>query len=181
VKSTIVYIHGFDSSPDAATAQAVKAHFKNEKFICPHINHRDDPDKIRAVMDALGKSLSNEDDPIIIGSSAGGLWADYLAIKYGYKTVLINPALRPSILFPSFGLPDAHIAKYKKMEAMVTGKPRRNVVVFSGDKDDIVPTDVVKTHYPNPNILKGVGHRLASYAPVFAAVQKMMGNFPEAR
>lgn len=180
MKSTIIYIHGLDSSPDAQTAQSIRAHFKGEKFIMPHVDHRSDPDKIRAQMDALGKSLSHEDDPIVVGSSAGGLWADYMAIKFGYKTVLINPALKPTLMFPGFGIPEKFIAKYAKLEALVAGKPRHNVVVFSGDKDEIVPTSVVNTHYKKPTILKGEGHRLKNTKPVFDMIQKMIGNFPQA-
>jgi predicted esterase YcpF (UPF0227 family) len=179
MKSTIIYIHGLDSSPEAQAAQAVRAHFKGQKFIMPSVDHRSDPDKIRAQMDALGRSLAKEDDPIVVGSSAGGLWADYLAIKFGYKTVLINPALKPTVLFPKFGIPENYIAKYAKLEAMVAGKPRRNVVVYSGDKDDVVPTSVVHTHYKSPIVLKGEGHRLQNTKPVFDMIQSMIGNFPE--
>lgn len=179
MKSTVVYIHGFDSSPASETAQAIKKRFHAEKFICPHINHRDDPDNIKKQMDALAAKLRNEDDPVVVGSSAGGLWADYMAAMYGFKTVLINPALRPSILFKKFNLPEAYIKKYAALEKLVTGKHRHVSVAFSGDKDDIVPTEHVKTHYANPIMLKGEGHRLKDLTPVHNMVGAMIGNFPE--
>lgn len=181
MKSTVVYIHGFDSSPNSSTAQVLRTHYSHEKFLCPAIDHRSDPDKLQAQFDALGKRLMRQDDVVVVGSSAGGLWADYMAIKYGLKTVLINPALSPSTLFPSFDLPAEYIVKYKKLERYLEGRPRHHTVVFSGTGDDVVPSSVVKHHHKNTRLLAGVGHRLTDYKPVFAAVDSFIGNWPEVK
>ena len=34
---------------------------------------------------------------MLIGSSLGGYWCTWLAEEYGYRTVVVNPAVRPSM------------------------------------------------------------------------------------
>ena len=179
MKSTIVYIHGYGSGPDGTTAQDIKKAFPTEKFLCPHIDHSADPDAIKAQLDKFAKTLGKHDDVIIVGSSAGGFWADYLGAVYGFKTVLVNPSLRPATNYKKYNLPSAYYAKYADMQEWIKHHARHHMVAFAGDKDDVVPIDHVKTHYSNPIMLKGEGHRLSDMTPVVKMVRSMIGNFPE--
>lgn len=179
MKSTVVYIHGYGSSPASDTAKHLKEAFPTEKFVCPHIDHSQDPDKIKAQMDKLAKQLTNHDDVVVVGSSAGGFWADYLGSVYGFKTVLVNPSLRPATNYKKYNLPSEYYDKYALMQDWIKKHARHHMVAFAGDKDDVVPLEHVKTHYKNPIMLKGEGHRLKNMTPVVKMVQSMIGNFPE--
>lgn len=179
MKSTIVYIHGYGSSPASDTAQQIKKAFPGERFVCPHIDHSEDPDKIKVQMDKLASSLDKHADVIIVGSSAGGFWADYLGSVYRFKTVLVNPSLRPATNYKKYNLPDEYYTKYQKLQDWLKTHSRHHMVAFAGDKDEVVPTEHVKSHYKNPIILKGEGHRLKNMSPVIKMVQSMIGNFPE--
>ena len=96
----ILYIHGFNSSPQSVkaekTAEYFAAHFPKEQVLIPKV-----PCYPLAAIDALDelivKHLENDSQAIkgIIGSSLGGYLGRYFAQKYQLKLVLINPAVRP--------------------------------------------------------------------------------------
>lgn len=179
MKSNIVYIHGWGSSPKSSTAIEIKSAFPNETFMCPKVDHSQSPKVTQAQMDKLGKSLMNHPDAVVVGSSAGGFWADYIGSVYGIKTVLINPSLHPSSNFKKFNLPDAYYKEYAEIEKFVKSHHRHHMVAFAGEKDDVVPMKLVKTHYKKPIVLKDEGHRLKDMSPVVKMIQAMIGNNPE--
>lgn len=179
MKSTIVYLHGYGSSPESPTAHEIKKHFPNENFHAPHINHEAHPSVTKKQMDDLASKLHKHHDPIVIGSSAGGFWADHLAAHHGFKTVLVNPSLNPSENFKKYNQPKEHYSEYQKLEKGSESLPRHHTVVFHGENDDVVPLHQIKKIYKNPTILSGEGHRLNDLSPVINAAKKMVGNFPE--
>lgn len=179
MKSSILYIHGYGSSPSSKTAMQIKHAFPNETFICPHIDHSTDPDAIQAVMDNLAKKLDKHADVIVVGSSAGGFWADYLGAVYRFKTVLINPSLRPATNYKKYNLPAEYYTKYQKLQDWLKTHSRHHMVAFVGERDEVVPLEHVRTHYKAPITLKGEGHRLKNVAPVVNMIQSLIGNYPE--
>jgi predicted esterase YcpF (UPF0227 family) len=179
MKSTIIYLHGFGSSPQSETAQDIQKAFPNEKFMAPSIDHNQHPDVLKKQMDDLAEKLKKHDDPIIVGSSAGGFWGDYMAAKHGIKTVLLNPSLKPSENYKKYNLPKGHYAAYKKLENASKGHARHHVVAFHGTEDTVVPKEHIQTHYQNPVDLPGEGHRILNLKPVINTIGNMIGNFPE--
>lgn len=179
MKSTVVYIHGYGSDPSGSTAQDIKKSFPREKFLSPKIDHSQDPDLIKKQMDTFAKTLGKHDDVIVVGSSAGGFWADYLGAVYGFKTVLVNPSLRPATNYKKYNLPSEYYTKYAELQDWLKHHARHHMVAFAGDKDEVVPLEHVKTHFKNPIMLKDEGHRLKNMTPVVKMIQSMIGNFPE--
>ena len=178
MKSTIVYIHGYGSSPQSETAVKIAERFRDEEFICPQINHDLDPQVTKKQLDQLAAELKRKDDVIIVGSSMGGFWADYLSVAYGFKTILINPALQAQITMQRFNTPQNFIDKYDMIRQNISPY-KRHAVVFYGVEDDIVPIGHIINLYPYLIPLAGEGHRLKNVEPIFEMIQKMMGNYPE--
>jgi predicted esterase YcpF (UPF0227 family) len=92
---TILYIHGFNSSPASTKAQQTETWIdkisSNKKFICPALSG-----DTQLAIDQLEEIIEQCDDAIgLIGSSLGGFYATWLAQKYKLKSVLINPAVEP--------------------------------------------------------------------------------------
>jgi uncharacterized protein len=96
--STIVYLHGFRSSPQSAKAtrlaKAVAALPAASRPILhiPELAHR--PSQAMAAISALAGNV----DPVhltFVGSSLGGFYATAAAERFGASAVLINPAVRP--------------------------------------------------------------------------------------
>ena len=94
----LVYLHGFRSSPRSSkavkTGLAVKALSSKENLIewyCPqlHASPKQSMDMVTNYIDQSGA-----DKIVIIGSSLGGFYTNYLAEKYACKAIVLNPAVR---------------------------------------------------------------------------------------
>jgi len=94
----VVYLHGFRSSPRSSkasmTGNAVKALADAQlqfEWYCPQLLASP-----KASMDMVIKHIeaTKAQRVIVIGSSLGGFYANYLAEKYQCKAVVLNPAVR---------------------------------------------------------------------------------------
>lgn len=102
---TLLYLHGFRSSPQSAkarvTAQRVQRINQRRtelgeppiRWLCPQL-----PPSPREAM-ALCRELlagARGDDLALIGSSLGGFYATHLAHTFGARAALLNPAVDPA-------------------------------------------------------------------------------------
>ncbi len=98
---TIVYLHGFRSSPASVKATALQRAVEalpaadRPRYLVPPLHH--DPARAIADVPHLLHELSIDPatDLTLVGSSLGGYYATYLAERLGARAVLINPAVRP--------------------------------------------------------------------------------------
>ncbi len=94
---TLLYLHGFNSSPNSKKARLTKEWFAcrvpDVDFLCPVI-----PPFANAAMDVLENEISLIEDQAVylIGSSMGGFFATCLIEKYDLRGVLVNPAVNPA-------------------------------------------------------------------------------------
>ncbi|MCR6652848.1 MAG: DNA repair protein RadA [Cellvibrionaceae bacterium] len=97
---TLIYIHGFLSSPKSAKAQIthdwLRYHRPEWRFECPYLSSH--PAQARAVLESLLDGMP-ERDVFLLGSSLGGFWATYFAEQRGLPAVLVNPAVSPQRRF----------------------------------------------------------------------------------
>lgn len=94
----VVYLHGFRSSPRSSkavmTGEAIRSMTTEEnpiEWYCPQLLASP-----RESMDMVEKHIQDSihDRLVVIGSSLGGYYANYLAEKYDCKGVALNPAVR---------------------------------------------------------------------------------------
>src|SRR5262249_15168810 len=100
----IVYLHGFNSSPQSHKAQLMQRLMGErglgEEFACPALPHTP-RDAVRLV-----RSMAGDKPMCYIGSSLGGFYATYMVETHGGRAVLVNPAIEPPVwLAASFGPP----------------------------------------------------------------------------
>ncbi|WP_143872632.1 YqiA/YcfP family alpha/beta fold hydrolase [Catenovulum sediminis] len=102
-KSTIIYLHGFLSSPQSQKAQQtvgfIGQHYPDIRVVCPQIPSY--PQQIEACLQSLIKQY---DDCLLgfIGSSLGGYLATWCAEQTQKSAVLINPAAYPYRLLADY-------------------------------------------------------------------------------
>ena len=179
MQSTIIYVHGFNSGPESETAKTIQAAFPNENFICPQLDHSDFQGTKEILCDLINE-LAIDEDIIVVGSSMGGFWANYLGIKYVLKTVLINPALNPGETLRGLGVDEATCMQYDEFVTYCNPNfSQKRIVVFYGTEDKVIPRSHIDKYYKNPILLQGEGHRLQNMQPVLDMVQRMIGNYPE--
>jgi uncharacterized protein len=91
----IVYLHGFNSSPQSHKAQVLERYMTErglaDEFACPAL-----PPSASEAIAFLEHSFANQLH-CYVGSSLGGYYATYLVEKHAGRAVLINPAIDPHI------------------------------------------------------------------------------------
>jgi uncharacterized protein len=92
----IVYLHGFNSSPQSHKAQVLErfmaARGLAAEYACPTLPPRA-ADAIGVVEALMGRHAGKR--WCFLGSSLGGYYATFLAEKHDAKAVLVNPAIAP--------------------------------------------------------------------------------------
>lgn len=101
---TLIYLHGFNSSPDSHKAQFLKVFFENSTYSCRYIIPRlsYSPAEVESEVSAIIEQQLALGPVGLIGSSLGGYYAIYFAEKYGLKAALINPAVKPYELLADY-------------------------------------------------------------------------------
>lgn len=92
---SIIYIHGFNSSPQSHKAQQfrqwVAEHHPDITLHIPALK----PFPLEAMAQLEALAALDPANTACIGSSLGGFYAVWLAEKFGCRAALINPAVRP--------------------------------------------------------------------------------------
>lgn len=160
--SSLIYIHGFLSSPLSYKAQQTRqwlaANYPDIHFYCPQLPPY--PLETQHILEHLLASLLPE--PVyLMGSSLGGFWATWLAEKYNLRAVLINPAVQPQAFIPAYlevDLKSYHTDDSYRLQAHHI--------------DEIVAADVPVTRLANYWLLAQTGDETLDYRQ---AVQKYAG------
>ena len=93
----LLYLHGFNSSPQSHKAQLVTQYMSDndclDQLICPQIPAV--PEEARRFLEQLVEETLENHSLNFVGSSLGGYYATYLAEKYSGSAALINPSVKP--------------------------------------------------------------------------------------
>jgi predicted esterase YcpF (UPF0227 family) len=145
---TIVYLHGFISSPQSKKAVMLGDYLANVvsgvAYAVPELHHR--PARAIAQIEAACAGIAS-DDLTLVGSSLGGFYATVVAERLGCRAALINPAVRPHTHFgrhlgpqrnlytgEAFVLGPEHVAELRELQPPAITHPGRYwLFVETGD------------------------------------------------
>jgi len=147
--TSILYIHGLNSSPASAKAQLLLQAMRRmglaDQLYLPALHHY----PLQAIAQLEGLiDQAGEDEPVLVGSSLGGYYATYLAHRYGLKALLINPSVLPQRRFAdcqtlqtnyytgeTWQPTEAHHIALAELEVVAPGDPQRyQVWLQTGDQ-----------------------------------------------
>lgn len=154
-QTKLIYLHGFNSSPDSFKARALQAYFDEKypgskfgaEFILEIPAVPPVPDEAIELLVRRVESAMMKSNVALAGSSLGGFYATWLAERYGLKAVLINPAVKPHALLQKYlgeninyytsqrwMLNESHIEQLRKLEIDVTRPERYFLMLQTGDE-----------------------------------------------
>lgn len=146
----LLYLHGFNSSPNSHKAQLITQHMHEsdslDLLICPQIPAI--PEEARLFLEKLVEDTLDCYHLSFAGSSLGGYYATYLAEKYSGSAVLVNPSVRPYETLRAYlgenkfyfddgiwEFDESHIQQLKDMDVdSITEAERYLVLLQTGDE-----------------------------------------------
>ena len=185
----IVYLHGFNSSPQSSKAQYLKRYLeargRGDEFSCPQLPHL--PDLAIKLIEGRLEPLQGK-EITLIGSSLGGFYATWLAEMRDLRTVLINPAIDPHVglrafLGPqqayhggkSYELTEEHLRQWGKL-FLTQVRPERYLLLVETD-DEVLDYRVAVKKYRGAKqvVVQGGDHTLASFPEHVPAIMEFAG------
>lgn len=150
LRPLLIYIHGFQSSPQSQKAEATRHYVKSQDlpfdFLTPDLDNY----PMRSYQQLQAIVEQHLPRPIaLIGSSLGGFMATALVEQYdGLRAVLVNPVVRPYELISlvlgdnvnpytgiEFFLDESHIDELHQLEVAKLSDPSRiKVLMQTGDE-----------------------------------------------
>jgi uncharacterized protein len=175
---TIVYLHGFISSPQSHKAAMLGDYVRSRTTglaSAPKLHDR----PARAI-EQIGKACSGVDAPdlTLVGSSLGGFYATVMAERLGCRAALLNPAVHPHRHFDryigpqknmytgeEFMLTKEHVDELRALDPPAITKPER-YWLFAETGDEVLDyREAVALYEGAPQrIVPGGDHSLASFA-----------------
>jgi uncharacterized protein len=181
----IVYLHGFNSSPQSHKAQVMGRYMQErglgDRFACPALPPLA-ADAIRESEALLAPNVC------FVGSSLGGFYATYLAEKHAARAVLINPAIDPHVglrayLGPQrnlytgepYDLTDAHLREWEKLYVPRISPQRYLLIVETGDEVLDYRQAVERYAGADQLVIPGGDHSLQSFPQHLPRILRFAG------
>lgn len=146
----LLYLHGFNSSPQSHKAQLMQQYMREHQcehaLLCPQIPEI--PQQAKPFLERLVEKTLMTHRLSFVGSSLGGYYATYLAEKYTGSAVLINPSIKPYVTLEKYlgenkfyyadkcwNFDETHIQQLKELDVEnVTRLQRYLVLLQTGDE-----------------------------------------------
>ena len=189
---TVIYVHGFNSSPASSKAKLLKARLdalgRGAEFAAPALPHS--PAQAAALLDRVA---IRHPGAALVGSSLGGYYATYLAEKHGLKAVLLNPAVRPYDLFTGhigwqqnfhtgerYEFTAQHVEELRALE--VAGITPGRYLLIAATGDEVLDYRAAVTRYQGCRqiVIDGGDHGLSEFALYLDPVIEFCGIRPAA-
>ena len=172
------------------TGQGIKALSSLEnpiEWYCPQLL-ASPKESIAMVEDRIKRS--GVDRIVVVGSSLGGFYANYLAEKYGCKAVVLNPAVRAAReLAPHVGMMTAYdsdepfdfrpeyIDELTSLQVEKISNPSRYFLI-AAKGDELLDWQEMVGFYPGAKhlVLEGSDHGIADYADHLPQVLKFIST-----
>jgi len=137
-----IYLHGLNSSSQSRKARWLAQRVAPRTFLAPDYNAHLVDESLEKLNQFIFKAVRRTDSPAtptltLIGSSLGGVYAQYLAKRFNAAIVLINPALLPRAQLLEHLGPQFNHATGQSYELLVEHVDRLNDLRQSNPPENI--------------------------------------------
>jgi uncharacterized protein len=184
----IVYLHGFNSSPQSHKAQVMQRWMAERglaaQFACPAL-----PPEADEALRIIRRVVRGEERVCYVGSSLGGFYATHLVETDGGKAVLINPAIDPHVGLRAYlgpqknlysGVPyelrDEHLEQWRRLYVPKITPGRYLLLVETGDELLDYRRAVERYAGAEQVVVQGGDHSLQSFPEQLARILKFAGH-----
>ena len=183
----IVYLHGFNSSPQSHKAQLLQRYMAERglaaEFACPALPPEAD-DAVRIIRQIV------EDKPRVcyVGSSLGGFYATHLVERDGGRAVLINPAIDPHVGLRAYlgaqknlytgepyELREEHLEQWRRLYPATITPERYLLLVETGDEVLDYRRAVERYAGAQQWVVQGGDHSLQTFPQQLARIVQFAG------
>jgi predicted esterase YcpF (UPF0227 family) len=183
---SILYIHGFLSSPQSEKAQQTLAYAQaqGDTLMVPALPTN--PTQALALLEGI---MQEQRPQALIGSSLGGFFATILAEKYGLRAALINPAVEPyKRLAPYIGpVKNYHTGEVSVIDESfmddllaMESRPRNlhKIAVFLETGDETLDYRDALAYYAGAliSVTEGGSHRYEGFQEKLPAIWQFLSN-----
>ena len=191
MRPTLVYLHGFRSSPASVKATQLRAAVDALPLAQRPALHIPDLQRapaaaiapVTAIIDASAAPIT------LVGSSLGGYYATYLAERHGLRAVVINPAVRPYVdLEPYLGVQTnlytgepfevtpAHFDDLRALRVARLSRPRDFLLMVEAGDEVLDFREAVAFYAGAWQYVRGGGdHAFQDYASQIPAILRFAG------
>lgn len=174
----IIYLHGFNSSPQSTKArhlgEVMAARGESDRYACPELPPT--PIEAVAVAEAAIAAAGDAGAVTLVGSSLGGFYATWLAEKHRCRAVLVNPAVQPHVglrayLGPqqnlytgkSYRLTEEHLRQWASLSCAAVTPSRYLLLLETGD--EVLDYRVARRRYAGARqvLVEGGDHAFRSF------------------
>ena len=150
--NTILYLHGFNSSPESHKATVLRE-YMNLSGLADRIDIPEIPPVPAEAIELLqqhAETILKDTGLSLAGSSLGGFYATWLAEKYNCPAVLINPAVKPHELLEkylgentnyhtadSWVLDKTHLDQFRELYIDKLSHPQRYLLMLQTGDDTL--------------------------------------------
>jgi len=184
----IFYFHGFASSGKSWKIGDLKKHLPNETIMAPTL-----PVNPEEVVTFFEQVVAENGKPaLLIGSSLGGFYAYYAAIRFNIPAVLINPSITPWMGLEGYiginqryytGEPFEWKAQYldslKKLSNEIQHYNTNHHLLhfFLSDDDEVLDLKVIPEHFPNAGSIRfydNCQHSFTRFIEIIPEIERLV-------
>jgi predicted esterase YcpF (UPF0227 family) len=196
LRTRLIYLHGFNSSPDSEKAQSLIRYTQQEKVVddsgnyldllVPSLSHK----PATAIKRLYGMLADEADNTLLVGSSLGGFYSIYLAQKFSCKVVLINPLVSLPAEFADsfpgtytnpftgeiFNIDSEDVAFLQKLEIKKI-RQQENYLLLLEKADEVIDYRIAVKKLPAARqlIVDGGSHQFESFNHLLSDIMQFAG------
>lgn len=144
MKTLVMYIRGYPGNGSSESVGRLKTMLGDEfDFVAPKYQFQDPAFEMYEFMHLIYDIKNRRQEIILVGSSLGGFYANYLSNQFQLPCVLINPSLHPAVSLQKYGNDPSEefMQSYQLLEDQKHPIKGQKIVIIGLKDEVVIPCD----------------------------------------